>query len=93
MREGVDSFLNFMTVERGVSPNTLAAYKNDLYQLVDYLESRDQSYKNGNDWGLVDGQTLAAYLLKLMIGATQRRPGLEKLHRQSHSSTSCSKRG
>ena len=33
MRESVDSFLNFMTVERGVSPNTLAAYKNDLYQL------------------------------------------------------------
>ena len=65
MRESVDSFLNFMTVERGVSPNTLAAYKNDLYQLVGYLESRDQSYNNGNDWGLVDGQTLTAYLLTL----------------------------
>ena len=36
MSESVDRFLYYMTVERGVSPNTLAAYRNDLNQLVEY---------------------------------------------------------
>ena len=59
MKQSVDSFLNFMAVERGVSRNTLAAYRNDLYQMVDYLES------NGRGWRQVDGRALSAYLLEL----------------------------
>jgi integrase/recombinase XerD len=64
MQESVDSFLNYMTVERGVSPNTLVAYRNDLSQLVDYLEN---TYSGGlmMDWGNVDDQVLTAYLLRL----------------------------
>lgn len=64
MQESVDSFLNYMTVERGVSPNTLVAYRNDLSQLVDYLEN---TYSGGLmiDWGNVDDQVLTAYLLRL----------------------------
>lgn len=64
MKESVDSFLHHMTVERGVSPNTLVAYKNDLGQLVTYLE---QNYSNGKPvgWTDVDDQVLTAYLLRL----------------------------
>ena len=29
MRESIDRFLSYMTVERGVSPNTVSAYRND----------------------------------------------------------------
>ena len=65
MRESVDSFLAYMTVERGVSPNTLAAYKNDLYQLVEYLEHRQPVPQNGSGWESVDQTTLVEYLLKL----------------------------
>ena len=61
MIEGVESFLDFMTVERGVSPNTLAAYRNDLYQLVEYLEPR----VNGGGWSDVDDEALSGYLLQL----------------------------
>ncbi len=63
MRQRVDSFLNFMTVERGVSPNTLSAYKNDLSQLVAFLNSNT---KNGaTEWDEVDDYALTAYLLHL----------------------------
>ena len=65
MKESVDSFLDFMAVERGVSPNTVAAYKNDLYQLVEYLESDSPGFVNGRGWEGVDERTLSAYLLRL----------------------------
>ena len=39
MQESVDRFLSYLTVERGVSLNTIAAYKNDLVQLLDFVES------------------------------------------------------
>ena len=35
-----DSFLQFLTAERRLSPNTLAAYRNDLRQFEEYLAVR-----------------------------------------------------
>ncbi len=64
MREGVDSFLHYMTVERGVSPNTLAAYKNDLYQLADYLQSSANGTGSGG-WAGVSEMALSSYMLEL----------------------------
>ena len=66
MKVTVDNFLNFLIVERGVSANTLTAYKNDLYQLVDYL----LNVSNGNtdrtvNWSGVDSQILSGFLLHL----------------------------
>ena len=60
MRENVDSFLHFMAVERGVSPNTVSAYRNDLYQLVEYLKDRGTS-----GWADVDDRRIADYLRNL----------------------------
>ena len=37
MREAVDNFLNYLAVEKGFSPNTIAAYRNDLNQLVSFI--------------------------------------------------------
>lgn len=65
MRESVESFLNFITVERGVSPNTLVAYRNDLYQLVEYLELHTSDDSGDNRWDRVNDQALASYLLRL----------------------------
>ena len=63
MKVSVDSFLNFMAVERGVSPNTVSAYRSDLNQLVEYLQS--QNGGSGNGWQKVDEQVLSAYVLQL----------------------------
>ena len=64
MRAAIDSFLNFMTVERGVSPNTLVAYRNDLNQLVTYVENFHADKAEGQ-WDNVDDKVLTAYLLRL----------------------------
>jgi integrase/recombinase XerD len=59
--EGVEQFLNYMVVERGVSPNTVSAYRNDLHQFVEFLGGQG----SGNDWRRVTPQTLTSYLVEL----------------------------
>jgi integrase/recombinase XerD len=36
--EEINSFINYLTVEKGFSENTTAAYHNDLHQLADFAE-------------------------------------------------------
>ena len=64
MRESIDRFLGYMTVERGVSPNTVSAYRNDLRQLAEFVADRlpDSGTKG---WSAVDAHTIALYLLEL----------------------------
>jgi integrase/recombinase XerD len=40
MREQIQQFLDYISVEKGYSSNTLAAYRNDLTQFANYLEPR-----------------------------------------------------
>ncbi len=40
MRKSIGEFLVFLAVEKGASANTIAAYKNDLQQLADFIGSR-----------------------------------------------------
>jgi integrase/recombinase XerD len=63
MREDVKRFLEYMTVERGVSPNTLVAYRNDLNQLLEYLETSLPEDNLG--WEEVLGEIMTSYLLRL----------------------------
>jgi integrase/recombinase XerD len=37
MKGFVDDFLNFLSLERGFSPNTVASYKNDLKAYIKFL--------------------------------------------------------
>ena len=53
-----------MTVERGVSPNTLAAYRSDLNQLVEYLKANHFN-GSGIGWADVDEDMMSQYLLHL----------------------------
>ncbi len=64
MQSFVDEFLNYMTVERGISPNTLAAYRSDLSQLIDYLNTY-HFIANGDGWESVDEGIMSQYLLHL----------------------------
>src|SRR5215207_3370386 len=52
-----DSFMQFLTAERRLSPNTLAAYRNDLRQFEEYLAVR-QNDPLGT--GATNGTTIAA---------------------------------
>ena len=40
MKELIDSFLNYLSVERGLANNTIAAYRGDLGSYIDFLKAR-----------------------------------------------------
>ncbi len=65
MKDHLEDFLHYMTVERGVSPNTLAAYRNDLSQLIEYLESQNLGVRRPVSWADVSEQTMSEYVLHL----------------------------
>ena len=64
MQSSVDEFLDYMTVERGVSPNTLSAYRSDLAQFIEYLKTNCFN-GNGGGWEGVDEDMMSQYLLHL----------------------------
>ena len=65
MREAVNSFLNYLTVEKGFSENTIDAYRNDLYQLASFVE--EEATKRGltPSWTSFGRQEMLSYLLNL----------------------------
>jgi integrase/recombinase XerD len=40
MKELVEEFLNYLSVERGLSDNTISAYRADLYKYAQYAEAK-----------------------------------------------------
>ena len=65
MKETVRAFLDYLTSERGLSNNTVSAYGNDLYQLVDLLEEDGQLPNGNRGWESVDQPMLTRYALTL----------------------------
>ena len=66
MRDKVEAFLNYMTVERGVSPNTQAAYRSDLKQFLDFLSEYRVRGAPVGDWQRVDETVVTAYAERLI---------------------------
>lgn len=64
MREDIEAFLNYLKVENGFSQHTIAAYRNDLFQLSNFIEEQ-----NPGGWptslSKIDRQTLISYILDL----------------------------
>jgi|TARA_B100000315_G_scaffold260386_1_gene321353 integrase/recombinase XerD len=65
VREDINSFLNYLIVEKGFSENTKAAYQNDLIQLADFVE--EETAKSGimPSWADFNRQKCLGYLLNL----------------------------
>jgi integrase/recombinase XerD len=65
VKQDVDSFLTYLTVEKGFSENTIDAYRNDLYQLANFVE--DEAAKGGSpaSWASFNRQGMLSYLLNL----------------------------
>jgi integrase/recombinase XerD len=61
-------FLAYLELERGLSRNTLEAYRSDLQQLGDFLDRREV------DPLAVNGKDLAAWVSELAQGSDGRRP-------------------
>ena len=68
MRESVEPFLNHLIVEKGFSRNTLEAYRNDLYQFIDFAGGKaGPANGNGSEdgWQRVDLNLLTDYVSSL----------------------------
>jgi integrase/recombinase XerD len=62
MQEQIRQFLDFLTVEKGYSDNTIAAYRNDLSQFADFLTEMDTPITS---WAEVDKNNIVSYILHL----------------------------
>ncbi len=56
----IDDFLNFLTVEKGYSRNTIDAYRNDLVQFSKFLEAQ-----HVDDWPKVTKDHLTTFILDM----------------------------
>ena len=65
MREGIHSFLNHLSMEKGFSGNTVEAYRNDLYQLADFVTDQPGMHGDSPRWSVVDRNLLISYILDL----------------------------
>ncbi|MFC2033829.1 site-specific tyrosine recombinase XerD [Chloroflexota bacterium] len=65
MKEYIRTFLNYLTVEKGFSENTFAAYHNDLSQLVSIFEEDANEKGITLSWDSFNRQAMLSYLLKL----------------------------
>jgi len=65
LRQDIESFLNYLTVEKGFSGNTVVAYRNDLSQLANFAE--EEAAKRGviPSWANFGRQDMLSYLLNL----------------------------
>jgi integrase/recombinase XerD len=61
MENHLSSFLNFLSAEKGASSNTIAAYRNDLEQLAEYLKASG----DGRGWETVDRILIQDFILNL----------------------------
>jgi len=62
MRQQLEDFLHYLTVEKGHSENTLVAYRNDLGQFVENLEARVPPPAN---WSEVSKDIIVTFLNQL----------------------------
>jgi integrase/recombinase XerD len=65
MREQIESFLNYLAVEKGYSDNTIAAYRNDLTTLADYADASAVKQGTAASWADFNRQNMLSFLLDL----------------------------
>ena len=65
MREAIKNFLTYLTVEKGFSENTVAAYHNDLSQLASFVEEEATKRGSTPSWTSFSRQEMLSYLLNL----------------------------
>lgn len=63
----VDSYLEHLLIEKGLSENSLAGYSNDLVTLLSFLDSKSQELER------VNGRDLTLYLMFLRTKGLQSR--------------------
>jgi integrase/recombinase XerD len=65
MKEAIESFLNYLSVEKGYSGHTTAAYRNDLTGLTDFASREAAKQGASPSWPGFGRQQMLGYMLDL----------------------------
>ncbi len=65
MEETIESFLDFLFTEKGFSPNTIAAYRNDLSQLATFVAEQAAEKGSQPQWTALDRELMLSYILAM----------------------------
>ncbi len=65
MEKTVEGFLDYLSQERGLSPNTIAAYGNDLSQFMSFVQTQAAGEELQPLWSAVDRQLILSYILDI----------------------------
>jgi integrase/recombinase XerD len=65
MKELIEEFLKHLIVEKGFSKNTEEAYRNDLNQLIKFIEEEASKNSEMPSWQHFDRQAMLRYMLQL----------------------------
>jgi len=65
MKELIEEFLKHLIVEKGFSKNTEEAYRNDLSQLIKFIEGEASKNSEMPAWERFDRQAMLRYMLQL----------------------------
>jgi integrase/recombinase XerD len=65
MKELIESFLNYLSVEKGYSGHTIAAYRNDLTGLADFASRESAKTGSSPSWAGFVRQNMLSYMLDL----------------------------
>lgn len=65
MEEAINRFLDHLQRERGFSPNTLVAYRNDLEQLLAHHRASGRNGSVPETWAAVGAETVNSYFREL----------------------------
>ena len=66
MKKYVSSFIDYMRYERNYSAHTVAAYTNDLFQFIDFLDNKGASEGVVFEADSVDGDIVRLWMMNLM---------------------------
>ncbi len=65
MDETIESFLDFLSTEKEFSPNTIAAYRNDLSQLAAFVAEQAAASGSQPEWTALDRELMLSYILAI----------------------------
>jgi integrase/recombinase XerD len=65
VREEIESFLNYLAVEKGFSGNTVEAYRNDLEQLAQFAQGELNRQGRMPSWANFSREEMLSYMLNL----------------------------
>lgn len=75
----IESFMDYLTIEKGCSANTIKGYSHDLYSLLDFLMSKGFEKSENFDWTSVGLLHLRSFLAHLY---NQRDNKTSSIHRR-----------